>query len=310
MRLAGEPPQYLLVQFAFPGPHPFVVLLAVLGAILVSLLLGSGVALRALLLSLQKRAQLADTVIAELQSGNLKARFPIERMDEIGEAMSRFNTMADEIERLVEQVRQVEKTRVALLQELAHDLRTPIASIKNLLDTMQHQGESLPAETRKELLDLANNEIDYFERLVEDLLILAQVSEPNYRADRTEVRIDELIEEEADVVSAQYAGSGERIELKKQISDAAIIVIGDGQLLRRMVRNVLENAFSFARGKVYVAVFTEASDGQQRIRVVVEDDVSCPGRGDSKWLTQQDRVPVSKAGPGPSGVFFYFRRTV
>ena len=109
------------------------------------------------------------------EKGNLKARFPIVRMDEIGQTMLRFNHMADEIEHLVERMKTVEASRASLLQELAHDLRTPVASLKNLIETVATKDASMQPALRVELMELALSECEYFERLVEDLLVIAQV---------------------------------------------------------------------------------------------------------------------------------------
>ena len=122
-------------------------------------------------------------------------------MDEIGQAMCRFNKMAEEIERLVEHLRSVEKARMALLQELAHDLRTPVASLKNLLATLEKRDQGSDTKVRAELMTLAQKEVDYFARLLEDLLILAQISEPRYAGDRREIQLEELFEDEAESVA-------------------------------------------------------------------------------------------------------------
>ncbi|MBC7386281.1 MAG: hypothetical protein H7301_09005 [Cryobacterium sp.] len=59
----------------------------------------------------------------------------------------------------------------------AHELRTPVASLKNLIVTSHKAVTSGRAELSAELYSLSVREVDYFERLVEDLLILAGVSE-------------------------------------------------------------------------------------------------------------------------------------
>lgn len=269
IRFPGNPPQYLYVTSGRGRPRSETVLVTTFASLGVSALIGIALAMLALFKSLRDKAVLADSVIAELQRGNLKARFPIRRMDEIGQAMGRFNKMADEIERLVEQLRSVERSRMALLQELAHDLRTPVASLKNLLETLQSQGGSIAAALHEELLGLALKETDYFERLVEDLLVLAQVSEPRYLASREALNLAELLEEEADGLRARRTSEARKIELVKFLPAAPVLVHGDPQLLRRMIRNTLDNAFSFARHRVVVRL--ERENGE-RARIVVEDD--------------------------------------
>jgi signal transduction histidine kinase len=274
IRFNGEPAQYLYMSrraFGGPGRRFSSIFLWTFGSLVVSVLLGIGFAMFILVRSLRESVDLADTVIADLQGGNLKARFPIHgNNDEIGRVMTRFNRMAGEIERLVEQIRGVEKARMTLLQELAHDLRTPVASLKNLLETLetyqlreaQKSGEKNPVGL--ELVTLAVTEVEYFERLVEDLLVLAQVSEPRYQSGKDQVPFNELLEDEVDTVAGHH-----QIALNKSIPAEPIYVRGDAHLLRRMVRNGLENAVSFAKKEVSVRL--EAVDARQ-IRLVIEDD--------------------------------------
>jgi signal transduction histidine kinase len=283
VRFQGNPAEYLFAPEGGPGPpgppimhglmsHPGLgppapeVLLFAIGPMLISVLLGIGLSTMLLFRSLGEKAKLADSVIAELQRGNLKARFPISKMDEMGKAMQRFNLMADEISHLVERVQSSEKARMGLLQELAHDLRTPVASLKSLLENLEVDDEPMEPALHSELTTLALKEIDYFERLVEDLLVLAQVSEPRYQPDSALVTLNPLLEDEAESVHARYSPE---ISLVKDIPEGAIHTLGDPHLLRRLFRNAIENAFSFARGEVRVSL-KNRTDGN--IEILVQDD--------------------------------------
>jgi signal transduction histidine kinase len=259
VRLNQNPAEFLFVKM---GPPPgFLPIFAIsTGSLFISVLLGVGVALFSLLRSLQEKVNLADSVISELKHGNLKARFPIEKMDDVGKAMSRFNQMADEIERLVSQLKETEQSRMSLLQELAHDLRTPVASLKHLLETFQGEKEALSEALKKEMMGLALREVEYFERLVEDLLVLAQVNEPKYRADRKPISFVDLVNDEVDGVSTQYESGQKKIQTVRNIQSGDISLIGDAHLLRRMLRNTLDNAFSFAQSKVTVNLTFSSED--------------------------------------------------
>jgi K+-sensing histidine kinase KdpD len=212
--------------------------------------------------------ELADGVINELKHGNLKARFPIRRMDEVGEFMNRFNQMADEIERVVEQMRNGERARMTLLQDLAHDLRTPVASMKHMLEILQLRDAGLDTQTRLKLLGLSILEVDYFARLVEDLLVLAQVNEPRYQANQSVLNMNELLLAEIERLE-QLPSRDPALSIEKALLLDALPIRGDEQLLRRMLRNVLDNAASFARSRVSVKL--EKIDSM-KIRLTVEDD--------------------------------------
>jgi len=273
IKLPGAPTEYLFVtpdfQHGPPGPPhpPLSLILITFGSILTFVLIGIGIALYLIFRSIRQKITLADNVISELQNGNLKARIPIGRMDELGLAMTRFNKMAEEIEHLVEQLRNVEKARIVLLQDLTHDLRTPIASLKNLLVTIEKKNtEEDQSSIRAELLSIAQKEVDYFERLVEDLLVLAQISEPKYQAGQELISITELIDEESQSLSNKSSLLKKSIEI---IHLQVAFVSGDRHLLRRLFKNALENALSFAKTQVKVSV--ELINGHS-IRVLIQDD--------------------------------------
>jgi len=236
---------------------------------LVAVVLGTTISLTILFYSLRKKARLADEVISELQKGNLKARFPVNTMDEVGEAMLRFNKMADEIERLVERLKSTEKSRMALLQELAHDLRTPVASLKNMLETLSRPDSSIQPEVKSEFLALSLKEVDYFEHLVEDLLFLAQATEPSYNQTAQTVDLVELIESEIESTEKSNPLGEGRISFSKDFSVKLKTIKGDGHLLRRLFRNALDNAASYAKNNIKV---TLRNNDRAHIECIVEDD--------------------------------------
>lgn len=222
-------------------PNVIVLLMAICTAILCATVL--------LYYSLRTKAHLAATIFADIRSGNLKARFPLTRMDDVGLLMGEFNKMADEIERLVETIRNAEVTRMRRLQELAHDLRTPVASLKTLLETLQEHHQTMPTEKKAEVLSLSLREVDYFARLVEDVLFLAQVSEPKYAPVNTEVDLSELLADKLEFMKARYPD----IKIVANFPESAI-TRGDRHLLQRLFRNAFENAFSFAQSTIAVAI--------------------------------------------------------
>lgn len=217
---------------------------------------------------LRSRAISAEQVMSELQKGNLKARFPIQRNDEIGRIMALFNRMSDEIERLVEKTRANEQARMFILQELAHDLRTPIASLKSMLETLSEGREKIPQNISDELFEMSLEEVNYFDRLVEDLLLLAQVLEPEYHAPHKEVNWKALLEEEVERLNTQQMtlGSGKQAFLAISDEARAAKVLGDVHLLRRVFRNLLQNAMTFAKSEVRVQVGAEGAKLQFKVR--------------------------------------------
>lgn len=185
--------------------------------------------------------------------------------------MVRFNTMASEIEKLVEHMRNVEISRSKLIQELAHDLRTPVASLKNLIETLSLKGAALGEETKKEFLELSLKEVNYFERLVEDLLFLAQVSEPKYQIQKESILLASILEDEAEDEAFRVNQNGKKVKLQFQLEDIKeFAMVGDLHLIRRLMQNTLENAFSFAQSSV--KVIGKLDESKKNIQISVIDD--------------------------------------
>ncbi|MBK7844079.1 MAG: hypothetical protein IPJ71_10350 [Bdellovibrionales bacterium] len=270
IRLASAPPQFLLVgpPSSVDGPPPLLPLLSLL-SLVCSLILGIGTTIAIVYSRVRKGIGIADEVITELQSGNLKARFPIHRKDEFGQAMIRFNFMAGEIEKLVINVRGIEKARTKLLQELAHDLRTPMASLKSMVETLYSKNHKLEPQVQEELLNLSLKEIDYLGRLVEDLLFLAQVQEPSYQRDQQIFNLSEILLEEIEDCQLRSIHQDQRIVIKSDIESLPIHFSGDPHLIRRLFRNALENSFSFAKGELQISFKTLS---ENRVHLSIEDD--------------------------------------
>lgn len=257
---------YACIDRSVPRPSLLTFYLS-LGVLLFSILIGAGVSLLFLFYSFGKKAKILDQVISELQRGNLKARVPVKRMDEVGQAMTRFNRMAEELERLVERLKEVERSRVLLLQELAHDLRTPVASLKNLLETLATGYEQMDVPVRNEFIELTLSEVDYFERLIEDLLILAQVSEPRYHAGREPVSLSDLLEEELETALGKSHRDQKQVKLKTSLEDN-LTSVGDRILLKRLFRNAIENAISFAKQEINIHLVQSG----KFFEIMIEDD--------------------------------------
>lgn len=234
-----------------------------IGLVAIGLSIVVGLALSILFLTIyvRKKSSQAEEVISRLKAGDLKARFSVSDVDESSQLMIRFNDMADQIEGLVSSLRETEKARMTMLQELAHDLRTPVASLKQFQEILLYKGHLLDEEKRKQTQLLAMKEIHYFERLVEDLLFLSGVNDPKYSASFQKVSLNELIDEEIEHFDL------EKIQIIKDI-DPDLAVLGDPHLLKRLFRNAISNAMRFASQTVTIGLKRD----QDNIVISVSDD--------------------------------------
>ena len=250
--LPPGPPPGDLVDKAPPRPLPMFMLPLVLTFVIILFVLTSSALL--VMYFLKRQASVAKNILGALKSGDLKARFPITKIDQASELMLEFNQMADEIEKLVVDLRDVDQMRRKLLQELAHDLRTPVASMKSLLEGLLYQGERMNKEMRDDNLQLSLKEVDYFHHLVEDLLFLSGVHDLKYRGKFASVDVCDVIQHEVQVLNETH----KNIKVNF-VCDDFYFLAADHHLFQRLMKNALSNAVSNAETSVSAKVMSNES---------------------------------------------------
>ncbi|KHD89710.1 MAG: hypothetical protein OM95_01145 [Bdellovibrio sp. ArHS] len=257
-RMPGPPPDFVSVTnkegvFLYtkmghpqdkPPMGPIVTLIVLVACIILSI----GIALLYQFSKYQERSIEALQVLNSLREGNLSARLPARKFDELAQLTDAFNQMAGDLENMVEQLRKADRSRRELLQDLAHDLRTPLTSLRSFLETLQTANHQLSEDKRQEVLSLSFSEVEYFGKLVEDLLFLAQITEPRYSMSAEVVNLDARVRDQITIFKQRYPShqfelhkSGENFEIK-----------GSSRLLDRLLRNAFENSASFAKSKVTI----------------------------------------------------------
>ena len=277
VRLRGQQAVYLLVRNPGSAARGSLLSMAALfmGTMLAAILLG----LFMLTFYLRGRSQEAQKVIQDMAAGNLSARFAAGRLDAIGGLMLHFNSMANEIERLVTQLQANERLRREMLQELGHDLRTPLTSLRAAVDTLAGHGAAMSEAEREEFFTVIHSEIAYFTKLIDDLFFIASMDQPRYRQHVSKLSLLELLRTECAqaeqgqlqtgvqaisfVISNDLdaSHSGMDGEMKGEMK-------GDAFLISRLFRNVFDNAIRHATTRIHIQLHVAAG----MLVLVIEDD--------------------------------------
>ncbi len=185
---------------------------------------------------LTRRLERLQQSVEALGAGNLSARVRVEGLDEIASLASSFNRAAARIEELVASHRM-------LLANTSHELRTPLARIRMGIELLDNSaGVKAIDDRRRAELEQDISEID---SLIEEILLASRLdAAPETTAHET-VDLLALAAEEA---SRQESSSveGETLSVK-----------GDVRLLRRMLRNLIENARRHGAPPIEVSVSRE-----------------------------------------------------
>lgn len=174
--------------------------------------------------------------ISQIAVGNFSHRVKVSGNSEMAQLANTFNQMSERLENL-------EHTRNEFVSNASHELKTPMSTIKILVESLQHQKVINP-EMTKELLGDVSSEIDRMSLLVNDLLSLVRLDEEKSTAlNITRVDLSSILMQVCDNLT--YLAYERNIELKLSIT-ADIYYNGDESQLMRLFINLIDNAIKYS----------------------------------------------------------------
>ena len=106
------------------------------------------------------------TGIQQFQSGNLKARITVRNNNELDTIGLAFNDMANTLANNIQELKDTDEFRKELINNISHDLRTPVASIQGYAETLILKKDSLGASDQLKYLQIIYTSCDKLKKLV------------------------------------------------------------------------------------------------------------------------------------------------
>lgn len=177
----------------------------------------------------------------EIMAGDMSRRIPLRGSDdEFDQLATNLNAMLDQIERLIEGIKQVS-------DNIAHDLRSPLARLRSRLEITLMEGGG-----EDQMRDALNQTIGEADQLLQTFNALLSIAEAEAGAPRErfmEVDLSALVAdvEEFYAPVAEEQGLSFRV-LGGDASSSPILLLGDRNLLFQAMANLIENAIKFSDG--------------------------------------------------------------
>lgn len=178
----------------------------------------------------------------QLAKGDLTARLDITGNDEIAQLADTFNSMATNLQEVDEQKRQLEQTRRDLIAWVSHDLRTPLTSMRVMIEAML-DGVVQDEETVHRYLDNSRAEIEHLSHLIDDLFELAQLDVGHLQLDFQQASISDLISDTLGTMAAK--AKYQQIELKGEVADDIDMIAMAPDKIQRVLSNLVDNALKY-----------------------------------------------------------------
>ncbi|NDP61462.1 MAG: HAMP domain-containing protein [Polaromonas sp.] len=200
-------------------------------------------------------------------AGDLSARINTEGSDEVAFLARRFNHAAERIETLME-------SHKSLLANASHELRSPLARIRMGLELM---GVDKASPQRMEIA----RSITELDQLIDEILLASRLdtrqadAEPFETLDLTGLAAEECARVNAELMAELQTGPD---------ADHSLTLQGSPRLLRRLIRNLLENARRYTHGDITLELAQTGAGKQQKAIIRVHD------RGPGVPADQRERI--------------------
>lgn len=203
-------------------------------------------------------------VIQKMSRGRFDQRLKVSGKSELSQLAIAFNKMSGQLENL-------DKARNEFVSNASHELKTPLSSMKILIESLIHQEINDPV-IYKEFLSDVNSEIDRLSDIINDLLTLVQLDNQNLIIKKQPVYMGDLVTKIVKNLIPIAKNRNIAIEL---IIQENTMVLGDQLKLQQVVSNLIDNAVKYTpdEGKVRVDFYRV---GKEAILQVTDTGIGIP----------------------------------
>jgi signal transduction histidine kinase len=172
-------------------------------------------------------------------------------------------SIAMENARLYSAVQEADRRKNEFLAMLAHELRNPLAPIRNAVHIMQ--GSDVAAPTMHWARDVISRQADHMARLIDDLLDVSRIVQGKVVVKPERLSLASLIERSAESTLPKMESRGQQLRI--QLPDDPVVVDGDPVRLAQVLSNLINNAAKFSPQDSHIELSADYEGGMVAISV-------------------------------------------
>lgn len=242
------------------------ILLIIILVFSLSILILSLITSRTIIKPLKKLANGAN----EISSGNLDFNIDYESTNEIGETVTAFNNMTQNLKASIEERRKLELSKKEMIAGLAHDIRTPLTSIKGYVEGLIDGIAKTPEMQQRYLKTIYSSTCD-MERMTNELLTVSRLELGSIILNPTQISISAFMDDCASDISMFLEKNNFDFSYTKNCSEDAFCSI-DVDNFERVIRNIIHNSIKYAKpntkGKIELAI----QEYQKSVIITIADN--------------------------------------
>ncbi|MFV0523967.1 MAG: sensor histidine kinase [Acidimicrobiales bacterium] len=241
-----------------------------LGVALVASVAGAGLGYYSARRALAPVARVSSAASA-IAEGDFTTRLDLQADRDLAMLSTAFNDMVDAVGQRIDREQR-------FTSDVSHELRSPLMTLTASLEVLERRKESLP-EVAQQAVDLLSQDLERFQRLVEDLLEISRAEAGALQLERSEFRLAEFLENVLATTHNVF------VPIEYPPSLANLVVSADKRRLAQVVANLLDNSNKYGGGATRVSYDVVPGDGldlepadaggsgvPDRVQIVIEDD--------------------------------------
>ena len=219
----------------------------------------------------------------KMGKGDLSVRVPERGSGELRQLAENYNTMAAQLENL-------DQSRNQFVSNASHELKTPLATMKIMLETMIYQPD-MPGDVRQEFMEDMNHEIDRLTGIITDLLTLTKMDHEHDLLKKEEIDLSELTEGTIRLLTPAAEKRNQRLE--SQVAPG-LKMLGDRTKLNQVLYNLIDNGMKYTQDGGRIRVSLE-ENGDRLIWQVADNGIGIPAEDQEHIFDRFYRVDKARS---------------
>ena len=241
---------YVTSQLMFVSEHDFLLL----GLLLLFAAILSGSFGYLLAANMTQSLSLLQKSANQVAGGDFSTRVQLTELDELAEVAASFNMMANELEKSFARQKQLEQARRDLIAAVSHDLRTPLTSIRAMIEALADDIVTEPATVQR-YYGTVRTQIENLSGLINDLFELSQLDAGQFQLQKEPVNLNDLLSDVLESMQAQARAKG--VSLKGIFSEDLPIIKAELAKIQRVLYNLVQNAIRHTSASGSISLTTK-----------------------------------------------------
>jgi two-component system phosphate regulon sensor histidine kinase PhoR len=203
----------------------------------------------------------------QIAKGDFSRRVRIKSKGELGELAESLNTMADELQQKMENLKRLDRVRTDFVANVSHELKTPLTLIKGYVETLQSKAID-DKEKAARFISIIKEHSDRLGYMIDDLLSLSELELSKDCVNRSKLDLKEIIDEISLGFGQALAEKKQSLTMSTKGDDFSIQA--DRNKIEQVFVNLIDNSIKYTKESGQIEVMLH--EQSQTVCVTVQDN--------------------------------------